>query len=238
MRIEVRSVDVGPSPPVVVDSPAGRFGATWRGPAPAVGDVIDVEIDCAPCQWAEVVIGTAAGELPPGIAAWRHRTGRERRRGCSALGARYHAARDGRSPTRRHARSTSRHSSVGHPALPQQPLATRPSGAAARTRARSSGVGSPSAESRKPAASSRWRARTYAPAPAGPTRTSARVREWTTILSGPCSRTIAVTSAWCTSHGLEAAITMFASPTITRPNFHGRRRNSRPRGTPRVSSAR
>lgn len=66
MRIEVRSVDVGPSPPVVVDSPAGRFGATWRGRAPAVGDVIDVEIDCAPCRWAEVVIGTAAGELPPG----------------------------------------------------------------------------------------------------------------------------------------------------------------------------
>ncbi|UTT60393.1 hypothetical protein [Cellulosimicrobium cellulans] len=65
MRIEIRSVDAGSSQTVVVDSPAGTFGATWRGPAPAVGDVVDVEIDCAPCRWAEVVIGIDAGELPP-----------------------------------------------------------------------------------------------------------------------------------------------------------------------------
>lgn len=66
MRVEMRSVDASSSQTVVVDSPIGRFAATWQGPAPAVGDVVDAEIDCTPCRWTEVVIGIAAGEPPPG----------------------------------------------------------------------------------------------------------------------------------------------------------------------------
>ncbi len=62
----MRCVDAGSSQTVVVDSPVGRFAATWQGPVPAVGDVVDVEIDCAPCRWTDVVIGIAAGEQPPG----------------------------------------------------------------------------------------------------------------------------------------------------------------------------
>ena len=69
MRVEVRSADAGSPQTVVVDSPAGTFAATWRGRAPAVGDVIDVEIDRAPCRWAEVVRGIAAGEPTSG---WLH----------------------------------------------------------------------------------------------------------------------------------------------------------------------
>ncbi len=66
MRVEMRSVDASSSQTVVVDSPVGRFAATWQGPPPAVGDVVDVEIDCARCRWTEVVIGIAAVEPPPG----------------------------------------------------------------------------------------------------------------------------------------------------------------------------
>ncbi len=60
-----------------------------------------------------------------GIAARRHRTGRERRRGCTARGTRDHTPRDGRSATRRSARSTSRHSSEGDPTLTHQPATRR-----------------------------------------------------------------------------------------------------------------
>ena len=68
MRVDVLAVaeDTGL---ITVDSPAGRFDATWSGPAPAVGDVVDVEVDCEPSRWTDVAVGTTR-VLPPGC--WLH----------------------------------------------------------------------------------------------------------------------------------------------------------------------
>jgi hypothetical protein len=68
--VEVLVVLPGHEGLVAVDSPAGGFEVIWSGTLPAVGDVVDVELDVRePCHWTSVANGDAGALARPG---WVH----------------------------------------------------------------------------------------------------------------------------------------------------------------------